>query len=229
MEEIELTVLMPCYNHAETLPNCIISARSFLMQVKIPGEIIVADLGSVDGSQEIAHVQGVKVLDIYHKDYGAAVKEGIKRAHGRFVIVADPNGYYDFYDLHPFIAKLKQDYAIVVGNRFNSSKYKVPFKTRFIDGPISKLIGLLFFANSVGDYRCAMRGYNKSAVLALAAKSNSIEFNSEVLIKASMAKVAMTEVPILVHPEYQEPKSRLPWREDWRNFRSLLGTRYGGA
>ena len=168
-QEIELSVLMPCLNEAETLEDCIHKAKTFLEKSGVVGEVLIADNGSTDGSIEIAKRCGARVEHVPVKGYGAALIGGCKAAKGKYVIMGDADDSYDFLNLMPFVEKLREGYELVMGNRFKGgiAKGAMPPLHRYLGNPVLSFIGRLFFPSDIGDFHCGLRGYEREAMLKL--------------------------------------------------------------
>ena len=197
--QIELTILMPCLNEAETLATCIRKAMGYLSRSGVTGEVLIADNGSTDGSQEIATKLGARVLPVAERGYGAALIAGIRGAHGGYVIMADSDDSYDFENLDPFVAKLREGYALVMGNRFlgGIKPGAMPPLHRYLGNPVLTTIGRVFFGSPCGDFHCGLRGFDRDAILALDLRAPGMEFASEMVVKATLQKLRITEVPIV--------------------------------
>ncbi len=222
---IELSIVMPCLNEAETLATCIRKARSFLEQSGVAGEVIVADNGSTDGSQEIAHEQGARVIDVAEKGYGSALQGGIAAARGSFIIMGDADDSYDFSALAPFVEKLRDGYELVMGNRFRGQILTdaMPPLHRYLGNPVLTGIGRLFFRSPVGDFHCGLRGFRKDAFERMAVRTMGMEFASEIVVKATLLRMKITEVPITLSPDGRSrPPHLRSWRDGWRHLRFLL-------
>jgi glycosyltransferase involved in cell wall biosynthesis len=224
-DDIELTILMPCLNEAETLSACIAKAQAFLTRSGVIGEIVVADNGSTDGSQEIASGAGARVVDVKITGYGAALAGGIDAARGRYIIMGDADDSYDFLNLEPFVAKLRAGYDLVMGNRFTGGILPgaMPWHHRYIGNPVLSFAGRLFFRTPVQDFHCGLRGYRRAAILALNLRTTGMEFASEMVVKATLSGLELTEVPTVLAPD---GRSRAPhlrsFRDGWRHLRFLL-------
>jgi glycosyltransferase involved in cell wall biosynthesis len=222
---IEISVVMPCLNEAETLATCIEKARRSLDQEKIAGEIIIADNGSTDGSQAIAAAAGARVVSVAAKGYGAALMGGISAARGEYIIMGDADDSYDFANLGPFIEKLRAGYDLVMGNRFQGGikEGAMPPLHRYLGNPVLTGLGRLFFRSPVGDFHCGLRGFSKAALEKLDLHTTGMEFASEMVVKATLHKMRLTEVPTTLSPD---GRSRAPhlrsWRDGWRHLRFLL-------
>jgi glycosyltransferase involved in cell wall biosynthesis len=216
---------MPCLNEAETLAVCINKARSFLARNNVAGEIIVADNGSTDGSQAIAESCGARVVHIETRGYGAALMGGISSARGRFVIMGDADDSYDFIGLEPFLAKLREGYDLVMGNRFMGGikPGAMPALHRYLGNPVLTGIGRLFFKSPVGDFHCGLRGFRKSAIESLELQTTGMEFASEMIVKATLHHLRIAEVPTTLSPAGRSRHPHLrSWRDGWRHLRFLL-------
>lgn len=221
----ELTILMPCLNEAETLAICIRKARDFLTRAGIAGEVLIADNGSTDGSQAIAVLNGARVVPIAEKGYGSALTGGIRAARGRYVIMGDSDDSYDFSRLEAFVAQLRQGYALVMGNRFQGGikPGAMPPLHRYLGNPVLTAVGRLFFRSPCGDFHCGLRGFDRQAILDLDLQAPGMEFASEMVVKATIHGLAVTEVPTTLSPDGRSrPPHLRSWRDGWRHLRFLL-------
>jgi glycosyltransferase involved in cell wall biosynthesis len=222
---VELTILMPCLNEALTVQTCILKAQTFLRDKSIFGEVLLADNGSTDGSQILAQTVGARVIQIAQRGYGAALIGGIESAKGRFVIMADSDDSYDFANLDGFIDRLRGGSELVIGNRFTGSIMPgaMPALNRYFGNPVLSFIGRRLFSSPVGDFHCGMRAFDRQAILNLRLRSPGMEFASEMVIKASLAQLKITEVPIALNRDgRQRPPHLRPWRDGWRHLRFML-------
>jgi hypothetical protein len=225
MDACELTILMPCLNEAETLAVCIQKARQFLREHNIQGEILIADNGSTDASRDIAAENGARVVAVPMKGYGAALKGGMQQARGRYIIMGDADDSYDFLNLLPFIHKLREGYDLVMGNRFMGGIQAgaMPFLNRYLGNPVLSLIGRTFFPSTVGDFHCGLRGFQRERFLQLDLHGDGMEFASEMVVKATLQQLKITEVPTQLFPDGRSRRPHLrPWRDGWRHLRLLL-------
>jgi glycosyltransferase involved in cell wall biosynthesis len=224
-DEIELTILMPCLNEAETIGVCIDKALSYLARTGIRGEVLIADNGSIDNSRTISSEKNVRVVLVEQRGYGAALRSGIAAARGRYVIMGDADDSYDFARLDPFVAKLREGYDLVMGNRFRGgiSPGAMPVLHRYFGNPLLGLIGRLFFGVEVGDIHCGLRGFHRSRIVELGLHTTGMEFASEMITAASLRKYAITEVPTtLSKAGRSRPPHLRTWRDGWRHLRFLL-------
>ena len=202
--EVELTILMPCLNEARTLPACLRKARSFLERTGIAGEIVVADNGSTDGSQALAREMGARVVDVPVRGYGAALFHGAHAARGRYVIMGDSDDSYDFSALDDFVARLRAGDELVMGNRFRGKIMPgaMPWKNRYLGNPVLTGIGRVFFRCPIGDFHCGQRGFSRAAFLRMDLRTTGMEFASEMVIKATLLSMRMSEglPPMLITP-----------------------------
>jgi len=221
----ELTILMPCLNEAETIGACVKKASYYLSRSNIYGEILIADNGSTDGSQEIAQGLGARVVPVCERGYGAALIGGIGAARGRFVIMGDADDSYDFSQLDEFVAKLREGYDLVMGNRFKGGiePGAMPLLHRWLGNPVLSFIGRTFFRVEIGDFHCGLRGFNTRVIRDLKLRSRGMEFASEMVVQCRLARMRITEVPT---PLKKDGRSRPPhlhtWRDGWRHLRFLL-------
>lgn len=223
---MELSIVMPCLDEAKTLPVCIGKALRFLKESGIEGEVIVADNGSTDGSIEIARDLGARVVDVPVKGYGAALSSGIYEAKGKYVIMGDSDDSYDFLALQPFVDKLREGFDLVMGNRFlgGISKGAMPFMHRFVGNPMLSALGRRIYSHDVcGDFYCGLRGFRKEAVTKLGIQSAGMEFALEMIIKAELYELRITEVPTTLSPDGRDRKPHLKtYRDGWRSLRLYL-------
>ena len=223
--EIELTIVMPCLNEAETLEACLRKARSFLARSGIVGEIVIGDNGSTDGSQEIARGLGARVIDVALRGYGAALYAACSAARGRYIIMADSDDSYDFSDLSAFVDKLREGFDLVMGNRFKGEikPGAMPWKNRYIGNPVLSGIGQMLFPSQLGDFHCGIRGFSKDAFYAMDLRTTGMEFASEMVIKATQRKMRLAEVPTtLAKDGRSRPPHLRPYRDGWRHLRFML-------
>ena len=223
--EIELSIVMPCLNEAETLAICIEKANRFLQTSGVVGEVVIADNGSTDGSQDIARALGARVVDVSRRGYGAALQAGIEASHGRFVAMADSDDSYDFLGLMPFVLKLRDGYDLVMGNRFlgGIAKGAMPPLHRYLGNPVLSFAGRLFYDAPIGDFHCGLRAFRRDTVLGLGLRTTGMEFASEMVVKATLAGLKMAEVPTTLSPDGRSrPPHLRSWRDGWRHLKFLL-------
>lgn len=222
---VELTILMPCLNEAETIASCIRKAFGFLGRTGIAGEVLIADNGSTDGSQAIARALGARVVPISARGYGAALLGGIRAARGRYVIMGDSDDSYDFSRLDGFVEKLRDGWELVMGNRFQGgiAPGAMPKLHRYLGNPVLTATGRILYGSPSGDFHCGLRGFDREAILGLGLDLPGMEFASEMVVKATLRKLRITEVPTTLS---KDGRSRPPhlrsWRDGWRHLRFLL-------
>ena len=222
---VELSIVMPCLNEAETLATCIRKAQSYLDRSGVSGEIVIGDNGSTDGSQQIATSLGARVIPIPIRGYGAALYGAITAAHGRYCIMGDSDDSYNFEKLDAFVDKLREGYDLVMGNRFQGGIMPgaMPWKNRYIGNPILSTIGKILFRAEVGDFHCGLRGFSRGAFQQMDLRTTGMEFASEMVIKAKLMGMKMTEVPTTLSPDGRtRPPHLLPYRDGWRHLRFML-------
>ena len=222
----ELTVLMPCLNEVETVATCVAKARGFLDRAGVDGEVLVVDNGSTDASREQAAAAGARVIREEGRGYGRALRTGIEQARGRFVIMGDCDDSYDFSRLDGFLDELRGGSDLVMGNRFRGGiePGAMPPLHRYLGNPVLSFIGRLFFRTGVGDFHCGLRGFRTDAVRALGLRTDGMEFASEMVVKARLNGLTITEVPTTLSRDGREhgrPHLRT-WRDGWRHLRFLL-------
>jgi glycosyltransferase involved in cell wall biosynthesis len=221
----ELSIVMPCLNESETLEICIRKAQQSLRDLNIAGEVLIADNGSTDGSQDIAVRMGARLVNIETRGYGAALKGGIAAAQGRFIIMGDADDSYDFSNLDPFIEKLREGYDLVMGNRFKGGikPEAMPPLHKYLGNPVLTTIGRLFFHSPSGDFHCGLRGFTKEAIMRMNLRTTGMEFASEMVVKATLLKMRIAEVPTILSPDGRSrPPHLRSWRDGWRHLRFLL-------
>ncbi len=221
----ELSIVLPCLNEAATVASCVDKARAFLDQTGIDGEVVVADNGSSDGSAELAAARGARVINVPDRGYGRALAEGIAAARGEFVIMADADDSYDLANLGDFLVQLRQGWDLVMGNRFRGgiARGAMPFLHRYLGNPVLSGLGRLFFSSPCRDFHCGLRGFRRDAILRLDLRTTGMEFASEMVVKATLAGLRITEVPTTLVPDGRGTPSKLrTWRDGWRHLRFLL-------
>ena len=222
---IELSIVMPCLNEAETLETCLNKAKAFLAHSGIAGEIVVGDNGSVDGSREIARKCGARVIDVPVRGYGAALYYAIMESSGKYCIMGDSDDSYDFSKLHAFVKELRAGADLVMGNRFSGgiAPGAMPWKNRYIGNPVLSGIGQVLFNCPARDFHCGLRGFSKNAFLQMDLRTTGMEFASEMVIKATLMKMTVTEVPTTLSPDGRSRAPHLrPYRDGWRHLRFML-------
>ncbi len=224
-QNLELSIVMPCLNEAETLAICISKAQSFLTNNTIIGEIIIADNGSTDGSINIALSHKARVVNVAKKGYGSALKAGIKAANGSYIIMGDADDSYDFTNLMPYVSALREGHDLVMGNRFKGgiAKGAMPFLHKYLGNPVLSFIGRLFFKINIRDFHCGLRGFSKSAYLKMNLKTTGMEFASEMVVKSKLNDLVIIEVPTKLHKDGRTRKPHLKtWSDGWRHLRFLM-------
>lgn len=223
---IELSIVMPCLNEAETIALCIRQAHRGAQNSGIENyEIIVADNGSEDQSKEIALAEGAKVVDVAEKGYGAALRGGIAEASGKYVLMADSDASYDFSNIQPFIDQLRNGNHLVMGTRLKGKVKKgaMPWLHRYLGSPVLTFLGNLFFGAGISDFNCGMRAFDRASISTLNLQTRGMEFASEMIIRASISGRRIVEVPITYYPagRIRAPHLRT-WSDGWRHLRFLL-------
>jgi glycosyltransferase involved in cell wall biosynthesis len=223
--QIELSIVMPCLNEAETIAICIQKAQGWLAANHVQGEVVIGDNGSTDGSREIATKHGARVAPVSARGYGSALQGGIRAARGRYVIMGDADDSYDFSNLQPFLEKLREGYDLVMGNRFlgGIKPGAMPPLHRYLGNPVLTSIGRLFFHSPCSDFHCGLRGFNRESILKLNLRTTGMEFASEMVVRATLSNFKITEVPTTLSPDGRSrPPHLRSWRDGWRHLRFLL-------
>jgi glycosyltransferase involved in cell wall biosynthesis len=222
---VELSVVMPCLNEAETVETCVRKTIAFFEEQGIDGEVIIADNGSTDGSQQLARDAGARVVAVSDKGYGNALMGGIRAARAPFVAMGDADDSYDFATLGPFLAELRDGADLVMGNRFKGgiAPGAMPPLHRYLGNPVLSFVGRLFFGSKIGDFHCGLRAFRKESILRLGLQTGGMEFASEMVVKATLARYDIREVPTTLSPDGRTRAPHLStWRDGWRHLRFLM-------
>jgi glycosyltransferase involved in cell wall biosynthesis len=222
---VEISVVMPCLNEGTTVGTCVDQALSAIQNLGIRGEVIVADNGSSDNSREIAHAHGARVVPVSSRGYGSALLGGIEAARGTYILMGDADESYDFGQLPVFLEKLRGGYDLVMGNRFKGGILPgaMPPLHRYLGNPVLTAVGRLFFNSPIGDFHCGLRAFRKKAIDDLGLHTTGMEFASEMVVKASLYGLGVTEVGTTLSPDGRDrPPHLRTWRDGWRHLRFLL-------
>ncbi|MEU8797969.1 glycosyltransferase family 2 protein [Spirillospora sp. NPDC048819] len=222
---MELSVVMPCLNEAETVETCVRKTIGFFEDKGIDGEVVIADNGSTDGSQQLARDAGARVVPVIDKGYGNALMGGIAAARGRYVAMGDADDSYDFATLGPFLDELRDGADLVMGNRFKGgiADGAMPPLHRYLGNPVLSFVGRLFFGSKSGDFHCGLRAFDKDAILRLGLQTGGMEFASEMVVKATLQGYDIREVPTTLSPDGRTRAPHLnTWRDGWRHLRFLM-------
>lgn len=222
---IELTILMPCLDEEETVGTCVKKAIGYLRSRKIAGEVVVVDNGSVDDSVRIAESEGARVVTAREKGYGRALAAGIAAARGSYVVMGDADDSYDFSDLDVFVDRLRRGDDFVMGNRFlgGIQKGAMPFLHKYLGNPVLSFLGRLFFGAPIGDFHCGLRAFRSDSIRRLELSAQGMEFASEMVVKATLHGLRISEVPTTLSPDGRTTRPHLrTWRDGWRHLRFLL-------
>ena len=229
LDTVEVSVVLPCLNEADTLGTCVEKARRALAEHGIRGEVVVADNGSTDGSQQIARDGGARVVDVTEKGYGRALRGGIMAARGKFVLMADADDSYNLLELPKFIDKLREGYDLVQGCRLPRGGGTVapgamPRLHRWLGNPMFSLLARWWFKTPINDIYCGMRGFTADLYRRLNLRCPGMEFATEMMIKAARYEAKIAEVPITLHRDGRT--SHAPhlktFRDGWRTLRFFL-------
>lgn len=220
---------MPCLNEAETLPKCVGKALRFLREHQVAGEVLVADNGSTDGSQELAAKLGARVVAVAERGYGNALRGGLAAARGKFVIMGDADDSYDFAALGAFIEKLRAGADLVQGCRLPAGGGTIepdamPPSHRWLGNPLFSTLARRMFRVPVNDIYCGLRGFRRDLIPKLDLRCEGMEFATEMLIKASQRGARIAEVPVTLHRDGRtaHPPHLRTFRDGWRTLRFFL-------
>jgi hypothetical protein len=223
---MELTIVMPCLNEAETLADCIRAAKEGAELSGVDGyEIVVADNGSEDGSTLIAQTNGARLVPVKQRGYGAALRGGIAAAAGRYVLMGDSDSSYDFTETRHFLNRLREGHQLVMGTRIRGEirPGAMPALHRWVGNPLLTAIGNALFGSRLSDYHCGLRGFDRDAINALNLRTEGMEFASEMVIRASLAGYSTCEVPVTYRPAGRSrPPHLRTWQDGWRHLRFML-------
>jgi glycosyltransferase involved in cell wall biosynthesis len=224
-KEFELSVVLPCLNEKETVAVCVEKAVAALKSAGIDGEVIVADNGSTDGSIEMAQAAGARVVHVEHRGYGNALRGGIQASRGTYVLMADSDDSYDFSHIPRFIEQLRKGSDLVMGNRFLGGirNGAMPPLHRYLGNPVLTAMGRLFFHSPSHDFHCGIRAFRKDSYERMDIRSTGMEFASEMVVKASLLRMKVSEVPTTLSPDGRShPPHLRTWQDGWRHLRFLL-------
>jgi hypothetical protein len=222
---VELSIVLPCLNEAETLEVCVRKAQDSLCRLGVAGEVVIADNGSTDGSQDIGRANGARVVDVSRRGYGAALSAGIDAARGRYVLMADADDSYQLDDLAGFLTELRGGADLVMGNRFQGgiAPGAMPMLHRYLGNPVLSRLGRLLFGVPVGDFHCGMRAFRRDRVQELGLRTSGMEFASEMVVRSALAGLRISEVPTTLRPDGRSRSPHLrTWSDGWRHLRFLL-------
>jgi glycosyltransferase involved in cell wall biosynthesis len=224
-ETLEVSVIMPCLNEGATVGTCVTKALQAIQSLNLRGEVVVGDNGSTDGSQQIARAHGARVISVEKYGYGAALQGAMAAARGRFVVMGDSDDSYDFAQIGVFLDKLREGYDLVIGNRFSGKILPgaMPSLHRYAGNPILSGVGRLFFKSPIGDFHCGLRAFRRKSIEQLRLQMLGMEFASEMIVKATIFGLRLTEIPTTLAPDGRLRASHLrTWRDGWRHLRFLL-------
>lgn len=222
---MELTILMPCRNEAETVEACVIEAKGYLASRGIAGEVLVADNGSTDGSRILAEAAGAEVISVLEVGYGNALRGGIRAARGKYIVMGDCDGSYDFSRLDAMIAELREGWDLVIGNRFlgGIEPGAMPVLHRYVGVPILSLLGRIRFRQTVGDFHCGLRGFSRESVNRLTFRCGGMEFATEIIGRFSDAGMKICEIPVPLRRDLRgHPGHLRTVRDGFRHLYLLL-------
>jgi glycosyltransferase involved in cell wall biosynthesis len=227
-DPVEVSFVLPCLNEAETIGACVNECAGIIRSSQVAGEVVVADNGSTDGSQEIAERAGARVIPVPKRGYGSALMAGIRGARGKYVVMGDSDMSYDFTQMPRFLEKLRQGHELVMGCRMERGGGTIlpgamPFLHRWLGNPVLSSLGRVLFRTPIIDFHCGIRGFDRERVLALGLCTPGMEFASEMVVKASLARFKIAQVPVTLRPDGRNrPPHLRTWRDGWRHLRFML-------
>jgi hypothetical protein len=222
---VELSVVIPCLNEGHTVGKRVRQALEVLRAAGIAGEVIVADNGSADGSAEIAEGEGARVVRVARRGYGSAIMGGIAAARGEYVLMADADESHDLTHIPRFLEELRKGPELVMGNRFRGGieRGAMPALHRYLGNPVLTGLGKLFFKSECGDFHCGMRGFRRESYQRMDVRSTGMEFASEMVVKASLLRMRVSEIATTQAPDGRNhPPHLRTWQDGWRHLRFLL-------
>ncbi|MEJ1960447.1 MAG: glycosyltransferase family 2 protein [Gammaproteobacteria bacterium] len=225
MNQPLVTAVMPCLNEERTLATCIQKAQQCFRELGVAGEVVVADNGSADRSVEIAEQLGARVVHQHIRGYGAALMKGIEEARGEIVVMADADDSYDWLAMGPFIAKIREGFDLVMGNRFAGGieRGAMPPLHRYFGNPILSAIARIIHRAPVGDFHCGMRAFTKSGYRRMQLRTSGMEFATEMVVNAVRSGLRVTEVPTKLRPDGRDrPPHLRSFRDGWRHLRFIF-------
>lgn len=223
---IELTILMPCLNEEETIAFSINEAKGYLEKSGVSGEVLIADNMSTDNSKSIAESLGARVVSVPEKGYGSALRGGIAAARGKYIIMGDCDGSYDFSNLDGFVEKLRGGYALVMGNRFKGGIEKGAMSLSHRMGiPLLSLLARIKYKTDIGDFHCGLRGFDREAALSLGLSCTGMEFATEIIGRFARGGAPICEIPTVLRRDKRTGRSHLRTvRDGWRHLKLILFT-----
>lgn len=222
---IDVSVVIPCLNEANSLAFCIDKALNAFKVADINGEVVIGDNGSTDGSVQIAEEHGARVVHVKTKGYGHALRGGIEGARGQFIVMGDADDSYDFTEVPRFVEKWREGYDVVMGNRFKGGikPGAMPWHHKYFGNPVLSGILRLLFNTSISDSHCGMRGFTKDAYMRMDLRTTGMEFASEFVIKSIKTGAKMCEIPITLWPDKRgRPPHLRSFRDGWRHLRFMM-------
>lgn len=223
--DIELSIVIPALNEEKTIPLCINKALEAIKALGVQGEVVVADNGSTDRTRDIATSLGARVVPVEGKGYGRALRGGFEAARGRYLVMGDADCSYDFGTCGRYLEQLRRGFELVVGNRFRGviSPGAMPWMHRYLGTPVLTAVMNTLFGTGIGDTNCGMRGIRKESLTRMGLKADGMEFATEMIVKASLLKMRITEVPCDLHKDARDRAPHLRrWRDGWRHLRFML-------
>lgn len=222
--DVDVSVVMPCLNEKRTIEKCVDKVFNVFNKMRISGEIIVVDNGSVDGSAVLAKSLGAKAVIESRRGYGNALKRGIKEARGKYIIIGDADNTYDFLEIEKFIRLLQEGADLVVGSRLKGKIYPkaMPWFHRWVGTLFLTWLINVFFKANVSDINCGLRGFKKNSIEKLCLGCDGMEFASEMIIKAAQKKLNIKEVAISYYPNHSRDSHLRPFRDGWRHLKAIL-------
>lgn len=219
-----VSFVIPCLDEARTLAACIEKCLQAIHELDVPGEVVIADNGSTDGSQEIALSMGARVVAVGRRGYGAALISGCTAARGSYIVMGDADDSYDFRQAVPMVRKLQDGFDLCMGTRIKGKidPGAMPWKNRHIGTPVLTNVLNAIYGSRFSDVNCGLRAFTKTAFERMHLESAGMEFASEMLVKSAVLRLRATELPITLHKDGRDRRPHLsPWRDGWRHLKFI--------
>ena len=208
-KKLEISFILPCLNESESIPIVTTQIQKFINKHNLKAEIILVDNGSTDDSVLVAWNYGLRVIKEPKKGYGYALRRGIKKARGKYLVFGDCDGSYNFYELDNQLKYLRKDFDAVLGNRFRGSVEKGAwsFSHRYIGVPFLSLVGRLVYKCDVFDFHCGMEAFNTKFIKSLKLHAKGFEASTEIIGETCRNTDNYIQVPVNLHKDKRKTTS----------------------